>query len=122
MVTRTLGEGAVTYYRVQIPNIEGMTFKFNIEDGRVLVCGSRIYPNPDCRNSSTYDWRCETENYCDVHIESMATSRKRQADVDIMFVTIEGVEENNEVIMETAMGDESVSDGMFICICICIHL
>ena len=114
MVDRTLGEGTVTYYRVQIPNIDGMTLKFNIEDGRVLVCGSRTNQNPDCRDPATYDWMCETDNYCDIHVESMASSRKRQADVDLMFVTIEGVEENNQVIMETEMGDETVSNGMSI--------
>lgn len=122
MVNRTLGEGAVTYYRIQIPSINGMTFKFNIDDGRVLVCGSRTNPNPDCRDSNTYDWLCETDNYCDVHIESMATSRKRQADADIMFVAIEGVEESNEVVMETVMGDDSVSNGMSIIIMLVLYI
>jgi len=104
---------------VQIPITDGMTFKFNVEDGRVLVCGSRTNSNPDCRDSFTYEWRCESENYCDIHVESMARSKKRQADPDFMFVAVEGVEENNEVIMETTMGDESISVGMSIQIYAC---
>ena len=111
MVNRTLSQGAVTYYRVQIQSDVGMTFKFDVDEGRVLVCGSRTNPNPDCRNSFTYDWLCETNDYCDIHVESMAISRKRQADADVMFVAIEGVEDNNEVAMETAMGDETISNG-----------
>jgi len=125
MVNRTLSQGAVTYYRVQIPSGDGMTFKFDIDEGRVLVCGSRTNPNPDCRDSSTYDWLCETNDYCDIHVESMVISRKRQADADVMFVAIEGVEDNNEVVMETAMGDETISNGTNVYVvymCSCIHM
>ncbi|XP_065920074.1 uncharacterized protein [Dysidea avara] len=108
-VTSTVGQGAVDYYRVQIPD-EGVTLRFDVEDGRVLICGSRANRNPDCRDASTYEWRCEANSYCDIYVAS--ETRKRQVGTSFIFVSIEGINRNNEVVIETMMGDEAVSEVM----------
>lgn len=90
-----------------------MTFMVDVNRGRVLVCGSTINENPDCRDSSTYSWMCETEGYCDIFVDNSALRkrRRRQASGNVMFVSIEGVDKNNSVLFETMMGDETISDG-----------
>ena len=109
----TLGQGKVSYYQVRIPE-GGLTFMVDVDKGKVLVCGSTIDENPDCRDPSTYSWVCETEGYCDIYINGSALRkrRRRQATSDVMFVSIEGVDRNNSVVFETMMGDETISDGM----------
>ena len=94
----------------------GLTFMVDVEKGKVLVCGSTIDENPDCRDPSTYSWVCETEGYCDIYVNSSASEnrRRRQATSDVMFVSIEGVDRNNSVVFETMMGDETISDGMLL--------
>ena len=111
-VDRTLGQGSVAYYQVKIPE-NGVTFMFDLEEGKVLVCGSRINRRPDCRDPSTYEWQCETTDYCDTYIlkESGSSRRRRQTSDEIMFISIEGVEESNEVTVQVVMGDESISNG-----------
>ena len=91
----------------------GLTFMVDVDEGKVLVCGSTTDENPDCRDPSTYDWVCETEGYCDIYVNNSALRRRRrrQAVSEIMFVSIEGVERNNSVIFETMMGDETISVG-----------
>ena len=106
-----LGRGKVNYFQVTIPE-DGLTFKFDVEDGKVLVCGSTINQNPDCRDPSTYEWACETDIYCDQLILQERSSRKRrQTSGNIMYIAIEGINRNNEVSIEVTMGDETVSDG-----------
>ena len=105
----TLGQGKVSYFQVRIPE-DGLTFMVDVNEGKVLVCGSTIDPNPDCRDPSTYSWVCETEGYCDIFVNS-ARRRRRQAGGDVMFVSIEGVDKNNSMIFETMMGDETITDG-----------
>jgi len=107
-VTSTVGQGAVDYYRVQVPD-DGITLRFDVADGRVLICGSRANRNPNCRDASTYEWRCEANSYCDIYVVS--ESRKRQVGTNFIFVSIEGINRNNEVVIETTMGDETVSEG-----------
>jgi len=118
MVVSALGQRAVAYYRVRIPD-DGLTFMFDLEEGRVLICGSRSNRNPDCRDPSSYEWRCETNSYCNIHVKGM--SRKcRQISTDFMFVSIEGVEKTNKVTMEVVNGDETISEGIYhsyVCIC-----
>ena len=98
---------------MRIPE-EGVTFMFDLEEGRVLICGSRTNQNPDCRDPSTYDWHCEATNYCDFHAgRSTSSRRRRQADANVMFISIEGVEENNKINVEVVMGDETISNGNF---------
>ena len=109
-VDRTLGQGSVTHYQAKIPD-EGLTFMFDLEEGKVLICGSRSNRRPDCRDSSTYEWVCETNGYCDIHVKPSSSRRRRQANPDIMFISIEGVEEKNEVKVQITMGDETISNG-----------
>ena len=106
---------------MQIPE-GGLTFMFDLEEGKVLICGSRIN-NPDCRDPSTYEWRCETRDYCDFHARQSSSRRRRQTDTEFMFISIEGVEGNNEINMQVVMGDETISNGklnqvVYILICI----
>ena len=88
----------------------------DLEEGKVLVCGSRSNRRPDCRDPSTYEWQCETRDYCDIHVKSGTSRRRRQTNNDIMFVSIEGVDESNEVKLQVMMGDETISNGNFRCI------
>ena len=44
-------------------------------------------------------------------MERNTSRRRRQIDADIMFIGIEGVEENNEVNVEVVMGDQTISNG-----------
>ena len=86
----------------------------DVNEGKVLACGSTTDENPDCRDSSTYLWRCETEGYCDIFVDNNELTKRRRRQTssgDVMFVSIEGVERNNSVILETMMGDETISDG-----------
>lgn len=109
----TLGQGKVSYYQVRIPE-GGLTFMVDVNEGKVLVCGSTMDENPDCRDPSTYSWVCETEGYCDIYVgnnELMKRRRRQAGGGDVMFVSIEGVETNNTVVFETMMGDETISDG-----------
>ena len=84
---------------------------FDLEEGRVLICGSRINSNPNCRDPSTYEWYCEATNYCDFNVERNSSRRRRQIDSDVVFISIEGVEESNEVNVEVVMGDQTISNG-----------
>ena len=83
----------------------------DLDEGQVLVCGSRSNRRPDCRDPSTYEWRCETRDYCDIHVKSNTSRRRRQTNPNIMFISIEGVEESNEVKLQVMMGDETISNG-----------
>ena len=105
-----VGQAMVAYYQVRIPE-GGLTFMFDLEEGRVLICGSRTNQNPDCRDPSTYEWHCDTTDYCDFHVESSTSRKRRQAGDEFMFIGIEGVEENNEISVEVVTGDETVSNG-----------
>ena len=109
-VNRTLTQGRVTYFELEIPE-GGATLMVEVNDGRVLVCGSRSNQNPNCRDPSTYDFICETDGYCDVFVENAEFRKRRQTGGNIMFITIEGVERNNEIIMDIMMGDETISNG-----------
>ena len=111
MVDNTLGQGGVARYRVRIPD-EGFTLMFDVESGRVLLCGSTIQ-SPNCRDESTYEWRCVADNYCDIHVKS-SSRKRRQASSEFMFISIEGIETNNEVTVQTMIGDETVSNGNYI--------
>ena len=113
-IDRKLGEGTVEYYRVRIPD-EGLTFKIDVRSGRVLICGSVRNQNPDCRDPSSYEWRCETIDYCDIHVRDDDSRKRRQTGSTFMFITVEGVERNNEVILNTTMGDETESNGKHSC-------
>ena len=95
----------------------------DLEEGQVLVCGSRSNRRPDCRDPSTYEWQCQTRDYCDIHVRSTsgASRRRRQTNTDIMFISIEGVEESNEVKLEVMMGDETISNGNFGCIIVYLY-
>ena len=109
----TLGQGTVSYYQVRIPE-GGLTFMVDVNEGKVLVCGSTTDENPDCRDPSTYSWVCETEGYCDIYVNNSALTKRRRRQAgggEVMFVSIEGVERNNTVVFETMMGDETISDG-----------
>ena len=108
MVDNTLGQGAVARYRVRIPE-EGITLMFDIDSGKVLLCGSRIQ-TPDCRDESTYEWRCAADSYCDVFVKG-SSRKRRQAGTEFMFVSIEGIENNNELTVQTMTGDETISNG-----------
>ena len=110
MVDRTLGQNRVARYRVRIPE-EGFTLMFDVESGRVLLCGSRVQ-SPDCRDASTYEWRCVADSYCDIHVRG-SSRKRRQASSEFMFVSIEGIETNNEVTVQTMTGDETISDGTY---------
>lgn len=112
MVNSTLGQGAVARYRVRIPE-GGFTLMFEVDSGRVLLCGSRVQ-SPDCRDASTYEWKCAANSYCDIFVKE-SSRKRRQASSEFMFVSIEGIETNNEVTVQTMIGDEAISNGMYIC-------
>ena len=109
MIVRALGERAVAYYRVQIPS-DGVTFMFDLQDGRLLICGSANTRNPDCRNPSSYEWRCETNDFCEYYAIGVARKR-RQTRGNFMFVSIEGVEKTNNFTMDVVEGDKRISAG-----------
>lgn len=117
-VDRTLSQGKVTYFELEVPR-SGATLMVDVNDGRVLMCVSRINQNPDCRDPSTYGWICETDGYCDVFLSAPAGYGKRRQtrlSGNTMFITIEGVERNNEIKMDVLMGDETISNGnMYVC-------
>ena len=108
-IVSMLGERAVAYYRVQIPP-EGVTFMFDLQDGRLLICGSTNTRNPDCRNPSSYEWRCEANSFCDYYAIGVARKR-RQTGGNFMFISIEGVEKTNNFTMEVVEGDKRISAG-----------
>ena len=105
---------------MEIPD-DGLTFMVEVNDGRVLVCGSRINQNPDCRDPSTYEWLCETDGYCDVFVENVNSRKRRQITTNTMFITIEGVERNNDVTVDVMMGDETISNGKCVHIIVAMH-
>ena len=120
MTSSVLGEGVVEYYRVRIPD-EGLTLKVDVTSGRVLICGSVSNQNPNCRDPSSYEWRCEAVDYCDIHLRDENNRKRRQTGTTFMFITVEGVDRNNEVILNTTMGDETVSSGNIFVYCAIDH-
>ena len=112
--------GTVSYFQYELPE-EGMTLRLNVEKGRVVLYASSKIPNP---NSAFYDFSLETDSSEDVYLspedflaggggERLGRS---QAETDedksrtMIFITIEGLEEDNSYVLETTFGDTSTGE------------
>ena len=83
--------------------------------GSISVCGSREIERPDCSYSPTYDWKRDITISTEVYIngdgllDGSVTKKKRQAALDVnatrVYVTVEGLENNNTFSLNTAFGD-----------------
>ena len=115
--------GAVSYFQYELPD-EGLTLRLNVAEGRVVMYASTKIRNP---NSALYDIRLETDATEDVFVSpddliitgaGMRVKRRRNSNeegegnstVRMIFVTVEGLENNNSYILETHFGDTSTSE------------
>lgn len=107
--------GTVSYFQYQLPD-EGMTLRLNVAEGRIILYGSTKIQNP---NSALYEIRLETESNEDVFISpadivsddgiivKRSRARREQSNLTMIYITIEGLHNNNSYILETTFGDTS---------------
>ena len=102
--------GTFSYLQYQLPD-EGMTLHLRIIAGRVVLYTSTTMHSP---NSAFYDIRLETQSDGDVFISPEQTvtggggiARDMGSNLTTIFITIEGLLENNSYVLETTFGDTS---------------
>lgn len=119
--------GRVSYFQYELPE-EGMTLRLNVAAGRVVLYASTRIPNP---NSALYDIRIETDSTEDVFVspEDLVQNdgvirvgrRKRlegggqgNSTSTMIYISIEGLRDNNSYILETTFGDTSTCKLMIL--------
>lgn len=122
--------GRVSYFQYELPE-EGMTLRLNVAAGRVVLYASTRIPNP---NSALYDIRIETDSTEDVFVrpEDLVQNdgvirvgrRKRlegggqgNSTGTMIYVSIEGLRDDNSYILETTFGDTSTCKLMILHTC-----
>ena len=127
------------YLQYFVPD-DGFTIQVELDIGRVVVCGSNSLERPDCSYSLTYDWRLEISKYEElfigpdgfpsgVPIPSSATTPTNAPTQTILpttsaqngtqtnsnvsvYITIEGLDDDNTFSLNTTYGDTRVPEGM----------
>lgn len=106
----TLPEGGNVRYEVEVPDM-GVTTRVCVHDGTVILFASYTVTNP---NSAFHDFSFEvgsngTTTCDDVFIPPESASRRRRQSVEnattTLFVSLVGVEEENEFEFQTVEGD-----------------
>ena len=117
----TLTEGANVRYELDIPE-EGVTVRLCVREGSIILYASYTVTNP---NEALHDFRREvistgTINCDDAFIPPENTGsnrRKRQSEMEspsTLFISVVGVEEQNDFDVETSEGDNTVQ-GEYCC-------
>ena len=114
------------YLEYSVPR-GGFTIQVELDIGRVVVCGSNSLERPDCSYSLTYDWRLEVSEYEDLFIgpdgfQSNAPRTLTPTSAPTftppmfttttnitVYLTIEGLDENNVFSLNTTYGDTRIS-------------
>ena len=119
----------------------GFTIQVELDIGRVVVCGSNSLECPDCSYSLTYDWKLEISQYEELFIgpdgfptntpvpsrvttptsaTTQATSpttsapNGTQTNSNItVYLTVEGLDDDNIFSLNTAFGDTRTPEGMY---------
>ena len=112
---------------------DGFTIQVELDIGRVVVCGSNSLERPDCSYSLTYDWKLEISEYEELFIgpdgfPSNAPAPTRIPTATIIsptstpmfnnatttnitvYLTIEGLEDDNVFSLNTTYGDTRVPE------------
>ena len=129
------------YLEYFVPD-DGFTIQVELDIGRVVVCGSNSLERPDCSYSLTYDWRLEISEYEELFIRpdgfpsntpvpthgtptptsaptqagtlpttSVPNSTQANSNVTV-YLTIEGLDDNNVFSLNTTFGDTRAPEGM----------
>ena len=127
------------YLEYFVPD-DGFTIQVELHIGRVVVCGSNSLERPDCSYSLTYDWRLEISEYEELFIgpdgfpsntpipssATTPTDTPTQASFPTtnapnvtqtysnvtVFLTIEGLDNDNIFSLNTTYGDTRAPEGM----------
>ena len=119
---------------------EGFTIQVELDIGSVVVCGSNSLERPDCSYSLTYDWKLEVSEYEELFIRPdgypstvpipstsapITTSAPTQATLPTnapndnqtssnvtVFITIQGLDDDNVFSLNTTYGDTRTPEGM----------
>ena len=105
--------------------VGGFTIQVGLDIGRIVVCGSNSLERPDCSYSLTYDWKLEISEYEELFIgpdgfPSNAPAPTRIPTATIIspttttnitvYLTIEGLEDDNVFSLNTTYGDTRVPE------------
>ena len=108
-----LDEGELSFFRFSLP-MDGMTIQLQVQQGRVVMYASSRIRNP---SAALFDVRLETDSTASVYLDPSdfeddaptPSSRKRQASVmftnTTIFVSVEGLENTNNFMLDTTFGD-----------------
>ena len=110
-----LDGGEFSFFQFMLPT-EGMTIRLSVQQGAMALYASTDIQNP---NSAFYNYMIETSGIDDVYIDPSAFGidssidpAKRQS-VNMftnttLYVSIEGLGDSNQFMMETTFGDTSM--------------
>ena len=115
-VSRTIPRNTRVYLEYDVPS-EGFTVTAEVEEGAIVICGSRSLQRPDCSYRPSYDWRLEVQGNAEIFINGQGVPANQQQSISkrqvdsggnenvTVFVTIEGLESQNSFMMNTTVGD-----------------
>ena len=123
-IFRDLNFKTKLYLEYSVPR-GGFTIQVELDIGRIVVCGSNSLERPDCSYSLTYDWRLEVSEYEDLFIgpdgfQSNAPRTLTPTSAPTftppmftttnitVYLTIEGLDENNVFSLNTTYGDTRI--------------
>ena len=125
-IERMIREDLKAFFEYTIP-VGGFTIAIIVEvGGEVSICGSTTIERPCCSLSTLYDWIRDVDDFDDIFLTTEGNDadnlpptigrRRRQVimlnSTNItMFVTIEGLGENNTFALNTTFGDTRVPRG-----------
>lgn len=120
---RTISRNTKVYLEYEVPS-EGFTLKVEVNEGTIVVCGSKSLQRPDCSYAPTYNWKLEISDYSDIFIKNDGTPNNEQRSVSkrqvveivnvTVFVTVEGLDTQNTFQLNTTFGDTTVPNGIYI--------
>lgn len=116
----------VTYFQYQLPE-EGMTVRLRVESGQAVLYASHRIRNP---SSAFYDFRLQTGSTADVFVDpveleggvgatraEVAGRRKRRQEEGsrgftntTLYVSVEGLQDDSRLVLETTFGDTSTCE------------
>ena len=135
-IFRALDFKTKLYLEYFVPE-DGFTIQIELDIGRVVVCGSNSLERPDCSYSLTYDWKLEISEYEELFIgpdgfpssapvptrtpiptgaaptqgispTSTPTFNNATITNITVYLTVEGLEDNNVFSLNTTYGDTRI--------------
>ena len=124
------GQGEKTRLSLSVSLQEDITLRLCVLKGRVVAYASTTVQNP---SSALYDWKAEvaatlqTIN-CFTNFfafekpasTSRATPNTANRDENTLYVSVEGLEERNEFVVNSTSGNETLGEAGRVCVCVCV--